>query len=105
MHNSTKFQGTPDDFKRYLEAMISEGLTVDIHSLIPLELEGSEFEFTAIQLLTIIRLSEKLADKLQVSTEEVEVAFINAACNEAIGMTQSEKMELVARFYGCFSPR
>ncbi|WP_254568856.1 hypothetical protein [Oscillatoria sp. HE19RPO] len=94
-----RFQGTPEDFHRFEEAMKSEGLEVVLESAIPVESQGSEFEFTAIQLITILRLSEALAKLLQCSTEEVHATFLSAACNEALSLSHHEKLAIVNHFY------
>lgn len=94
-----KMQGTVEDFERFVDAMKSEGLEVVLEAAIPIELQGSEFEFTAIQLITILRLSEALAKLLQASTEEVHSSFISAACNEACSLSYYEKLAIVNHFY------
>ncbi|WP_277989788.1 hypothetical protein [Phormidium pseudopriestleyi] len=43
VQKKVEFKGTPDDFDRLIEAMKSEGLDVQVHTIIPIELEGSEF--------------------------------------------------------------
>ncbi|WP_254568267.1 hypothetical protein [Oscillatoria sp. HE19RPO] len=93
------FNGTLSDFNRFVEAMKSEGLEVKLESAIPLQLKGSEFEFTAIQLIAILRLSEALAKLLQVSTEEVHRSFLSAACSEACSLSHHEKMATVNHLY------
>ncbi|MCT7980871.1 hypothetical protein [Laspinema olomoucense] len=94
-----KFKGTPEDYKRFVDAMNSEGLDVVLESMIPAELEGNQFEFTAIQLIAILRLSEALARLLQCSTEEVHSSFLSAASAEALSLSPHEKMAIVNYFY------
>ena len=105
MGSRVKFQGTPEEFQKTIDALISEGLDVRVESVVPIELEGEEFEFSVITILTLIRLSEQLAERLQCSPEEVEQSFITAACYEALGMSQEGKLELVTKFYSCFTRR
>lgn len=97
--NKRFFKGTIEDFERFKEAMQSEGLEVVLESLTPAGLEGSEFEFQAIQLIAILRLSEALAKLLQCSTEEVHQAFLSAACKEALSFSHHEKLAIVNHFY------
>ncbi|AFY81238.1 hypothetical protein [Oscillatoria acuminata] len=98
-----EFKGTTEEFERFVEGMKSEGLVVELHRMIPLGLEGKEFEFMVIQLLAIFRLSKELANRLNMSVEEVESSFISAACNESCSMSQEQKIEFVSRYYGCWS--
>lgn len=95
-----QFKGTVEDFDRFVEAMKSEGLEVVLEEAIPLKLKGSEFEFTAIQLIAILRLSEALAKLLQSSTEEVHRSFLSAASHEASTLSHHEKLAIVNHFYG-----
>lgn len=97
--HKTHFKGTISDFNRFIEAMNSEGLDVVLEAMIPVELQGSEFEFTAIQLIAILRLSEALAQLLQMSGEEVHNSFLTAACNEAASLSYHEKLAIVNHFY------
>jgi len=55
-----------------------------------------------IQILTIIRLASELASRTQMTTEEVEATFLAAACAEASSLHQSDNLQLLDRFYGCF---
>ncbi|MCT7958733.1 hypothetical protein [Laspinema palackyanum] len=95
----THFKGTLEDFNRFVEAMQSEGLEVSLEAMIPVEVQGNEFEFTAIQLIAILRLSEALAKLLQMTTEEVQASFLTAACNEASTLSHHEKAAIVSHFY------
>lgn len=95
----TRFKGTLEEFNRYVEAMNSEGLEVQLEAMIPVEVQGNEFEFTAIQLITILRLSEALAKLLQMTTEQVQESFLRAACNEACSLSHHEKLAIVNHFY------
>jgi hypothetical protein len=63
-------------------------------------MEGHEFDFAVIQLLTIFRLSQELATRLNMSLEEVEDSFVQAACHEASMMSQQQKVDMITRYYG-----
>ncbi|WP_207087206.1 hypothetical protein [Phormidium pseudopriestleyi] len=52
--------------------------------------------------MTIIRLASELASRTQMTTEEVEATFLAAACAEASSLHQSDNLQLLDRFYGCF---
>ncbi len=93
------FKGTPEDYERFVKAMESEGLEVELRAMIPAELNGNQFEFTAIQLIAILRLSEALAKLLQCSTEQVHSSFLSAASAEALSLSHHEKMAIVNHFY------
>lgn len=103
INDSVKFTGTREDFLRFIQAMKSEGLDVQIEAAIPLEVEHSEFEFKVIKVLTIIRLAEELAKRTQMSVTEVESAFISAACAESMTLDDVTKLQLINRFYGGFT--
>ncbi|MCT7954639.1 hypothetical protein [Laspinema palackyanum] len=95
----TRFKGTVEELNRFVEAMNSEGLEVVLEAMIPVEIQGNEFEFTAIQLIAILRLSEALAKLLMMTTEEVCASFMSAACNEACSLSHQEKIAIVNQFY------
>lgn len=95
----THFKGTLEEFNRFVEAMNSEGLEVQLEAMIPVQVQGNEFEFTAIQLIAILRLSEALAKVLQMTTEEVQESFLRAACDEASSLSHHEKVAIVNYFY------
>jgi hypothetical protein len=93
------FQGTLEDFERFKNAMESEGLEVVLEKAIPVGHEGSEFDFSVIQLIAILRLSQALAELLQCSTEEVHEAFLAGASHEALSLSMHEKMAIFNHFY------
>lgn len=94
-----QFQGTPEDFHRFAEAMKSEGLEVVLEKAIPLEMEGNDFDFSVIQLVAILRLSQALANLLQCSKEEVYQSFLSAASNECLSLSNHEKLAIFNHFY------
>lgn len=94
-----KMQGTVADFERFVNAMKSEGLEVVLEAAIPVDLQGCEFDFTVIQLVAILRLSEALANLLQVSPQSVHQSFLSAASHESTKLSQEDKLAIFNHFY------